>query len=112
MEVRTDVKNVSPQAVRIGSTYAAWVYKIYVTGPDGRPAPFTEFEKKVRSGEALQNGSQVLVTLPPDEVTSETWNLSDYVDFSRPGTYKVKLGRTFESIKETDVSNTITITIR
>jgi hypothetical protein len=52
-----------------------------------------------------------MITVPPQETFSSTWTLSDLVDFSKSGRYRVTVSRHFDNINETDTSNSIDIDI-
>jgi hypothetical protein len=80
-----------------------------VIDPDGNTAPATPLGAKLRS--VVPNGSHVMITLPPQETVSSTWTLSDLVDFSKSGRYRVTMSRHFDNINETDTSNSIDIDI-
>ena len=110
IQVRTDVKNVSHRRVFVMTLDPISEYTIIATRPDGKPAPFTKAWKEIQDPATPHGGSQVQITLHPQQDTSETWNLSDYVDFSRPGAYHIRVTRSFTP-KETVSSNTIVVTI-
>jgi hypothetical protein len=80
-----------------------------VVGPDGRAAALTKRGENRRS--IPPNGSHVLVTLPPQQTVSRTFILSDMVDFSTSGTYRVAVSRHFDTINETATSNTVEVKI-
>jgi hypothetical protein len=84
-------------------------FTLTVIGPDGKTAPATQLGAKLRS--VPLNGSHVMITLPPQETISSTWTLSDLVDFSKSGRYRVTVSRHFDNINETDTSNSIDIDI-
>ena len=55
--------------------------------------------------------SQILVTLPPRQVISKARTLSDWVDLTQPGRYRITASRHFDTVDETDVSNIIEVSI-
>jgi hypothetical protein len=78
-----------------------------VISPDGKPAKPSQEAQRLRS--LAPNGSQVLVTLPPQQSISYEWDLSDDFDFAQRGTYRATVARKVETINEIDTSNTIEI---
>lgn len=109
VQIRTEIRNISRRdvAVMVSSPENDFVFT--VVGPDGRPAALTRRGLEWQS--RVPNGSHVLVTLPPAQSVSEICVLSDLVDFSRPGTYRVVASRRFETINETVISNAIEINV-
>jgi hypothetical protein len=82
------VTNISQQTVEVLlSGVPERLYTFAVVGPDGRPAPPTIDAGKHRRTLAF---SEVLYPLAPGETgTYGYYPLSDVVDFSRPGTYRI-----------------------
>jgi hypothetical protein len=109
VQVRTEVQNISQSNVALMVAAPQTDYTLSVIGPDGKTAPATQLGTKLRS--VPPNGSHVMITLPPQETISSTWTLSDLVDFSKSGRYRVTVSRHFDNINETDTSNSIDIDI-
>jgi hypothetical protein len=110
VHVRVRVTNISQQAVDLLFPFVPEMqYTFAVVGPDGRPAPPTkDVEERRRIA-----GSQRFATLAPGQTDSSGWcPLSDLVDFSRPGTYRITATRHFgEGLDETDTSNVLEVKI-
>jgi hypothetical protein len=109
VHVRTEVRNISQSNVALMVAAPQTDFTLSVIGPDERTAPATQLGMKLRS--VVPNGSHVMITLPPQETFSRTWTLSDLVDFSKSGRYRVTVSRHFDNINETDTSNSIDIDI-
>jgi hypothetical protein len=109
VQVRIEVRNISQGNVAVVVAAPQADFTLSIIGPDGKTAPATALGTKLRS--VLPNGSRVLITLPPQEAFSRTWTLSDLVDFSKSGRYRVRVSRHFDNINETDTSNSIEIDI-
>ena len=107
VQVRTEVRNISQSNVALIVAAPQTDFTLSVIGPDGTPA--TRLGTKLRS--VVPNGSRVMITLPPQETFSSAWTLSDLVDFSKSGRYRVTVSRHFDNINETDTSNSIDIDI-
>ena len=104
-----ELKNTSEQDVTLIFSAPEQDFTFTVVGPDGRAAAITKRGENRRS--TPPNGSHVLVTLPPQQTVSRTCILSDMVDFSRSGTYRVAVSRHFDTISETASSNTVEVKI-
>lgn len=104
-----EVRNISESNVVLMVGAPQTDFTQSVIGPDGNTAPATPLGAKLRS--VVPNGSHVMITLPPQETVSSTWTLSDLVDFSKSGRYRVTVSRHFDNINETDASNSIDIDI-
>jgi hypothetical protein len=105
------VTNISQQDVDVSFSAAPeFQYTFAVVGPDGRPAPPTRDAEERSRG---RGGSQKLDTLAPGQ--SRSWGyapLSDVVDFSRPGTYRITATRHFDApLDETDSSNVLEVKV-
>ncbi|MBV9397869.1 MAG: hypothetical protein JO062_07810 [Bryobacterales bacterium] len=109
VQVRTEIKNVSGQDVSLLLSSPQDDFTFTVVGPDGTLAAMTRRAEARPS--TVPNGSHILVTLPPQQAITRICSLSDIIDFSRPGTYRVAVSRRFEAINETQVSNTIEVKI-
>ena len=109
VQVRTEVRNISQSNVALMVAAPQTDFTLSVIGPDGKTAPATQLGTKLRSVPLI--GSHVMITLPPQETISSTWTLSDLVDFSKSGRYRVTVSRHFDNINETDTSNSIDIDI-
>jgi uncharacterized protein (DUF58 family) len=109
VQVRIEVRNISQSNVALMVAAPQTDFTLSVIGPDGRKAPATQLGTKLRS--VVPNGSHVMITLPPQETSSRTWTLSDLVDFSKSGRYRVTVSQHFDNINETDTSNSIDIDI-
>lgn len=107
------ITNISQQNVDVlMSSNHELQYTFSVIGPDGRPAPPTKDAEKLRRT-PRGSGSQQLFTLKPGQ--SASWGvhpLSDLVDFSKPGTYRITATRHFGApIDETDSSNVLEVNV-
>ena len=109
VQVRTEVRNISESNVVLMVAAPQTDFTQSVIDSDGNTAPATPLGAKLRS--VVPNGSHVMITLPPQETVSSTWTLSDLVDFSKSGRYRVTMSRHFDNINETDTSNSIDIDI-
>ena len=109
VQVCTEIRNISQSNVALTVGAPQTDFTLSIIGPDGKTAPATRLGTKLRS--VVPNGSRVLITLPPQETLSRTWTLSDLVDFSKSGRYRVTVSRHFDNINETDTSNSIDIDI-
>jgi hypothetical protein len=75
----------------VASSVPELQYRFAVVGPDGRPAPPT----RDAAGRKV-SGSEVGLLLEPGQSRSFGYTpLSDLVDFSRPGTYRITATRHF-----------------
>jgi hypothetical protein len=94
--IRVRVTNISPETVRVPiSGVPELDYRFTVIGPDGRPAPPTpDAEKHLRKAQ-FSNGLADLA--PGANCTSGSLRISDVVDFSRPGTYRITATRRYGS---------------
>ncbi len=105
--VRVRVTNISQQNLEVPfSADADSEYTFAVVGPDGRPAPpAKDAEKQRRTPRG--SGSRQIESLAPGQ--SDAFGnslLSDFVDFSKPGTYRITATRHFAPpIDETDSSD-------
>ena len=86
--IRVRVTNISPETVRVPiSGVPELDYRFTVIGPDGRPAPPTrDAEKHLRT---IQFSNGLARLAPGANCVSGYLRISDVVDFSRPGTYRV-----------------------
>ena len=109
IQIRTEIRNISQRDVTVMLSAPETEFTVQVIGPDGKPAPATQLGEKLRS--VVPNGSQVLVTLPRHQTVSRTWTISNVVDFSKSGRYRVTVLRHFDSINETDTSNSIDVAV-
>jgi hypothetical protein len=105
------VTNISQQDVDVLLTSDPVQNKFAVIGPDGKPsAPFRDAEER---SVGLSAGSKPTVSLAPGR--SRVWgyiSLSDLVDFSRPGTYRITATRHFDApLDETDSSNVLEVKV-
>lgn len=94
------------------SADADFEYAFAVVGPDGRPAPpARDAEKQRRTPRG--SGSRKVERLAPGR--SDAFGnslLSDFVDFSKPGTYRITATRRFAPpIDETDTSNVLEVEV-
>jgi hypothetical protein len=91
--VSVRVTNTSQQAIGVvASSVPELQYTFAVVGPDGRPAPPTRDAEKHRRGVF----SEVGLLLAPGQSRAFGYTpLSDVVDFSRPGTYRITATRHF-----------------
>ncbi len=109
--VRVRVTNISQQAVDVLLTSDPVQNKFAVVGPDGKPAPPLRDAEERSVG--LSAGSKPTVSLAPGR--SRVWgyiSLSDLVDFSRPGTYRITATRHFDApLDETDSSNVLEVKV-
>ena len=111
--VRVRVTNISQQNLEVVfSPDADPEYAFAVVGPDGRPAPpARDAEKQRRTPRG--SGSRVKERLAPGR--SEAFGgslLSDFMDFSKPGTYRITATRHFAPpIDETDTSDVLEVKI-
>jgi hypothetical protein len=114
------VTNISQQNVDVLLTSDPFQNRFAVVGPDGRPAPPTKDAEELRV--RLSAGSKPSVLLAPGR--SRAWGyipLSDLVDFSRPGTYRITVTRHFDAktqipgrgapLDETDSSNVLEVKV-
>ena len=97
--VRVWVTNTSQQTVVVPfSPVPELDYMFTIIGPDGRPAPPTRDAEEHRRTVQF---SVVVHLLKPDESrTSGYFPMSDVVDFSRPGTYRITATRRYESARD------------
>jgi hypothetical protein len=107
VRVRAEIKNISEEPIDVMRASPSRDFTVTVVGPDKKPAALTVAAE--RSHSMVPNGTQILVTLPPQQSISYVWNLSDDVDFSQHGTYRVTLSRRFDTINEVDTSNSIEV---
>jgi hypothetical protein len=107
------VTNISQQNLEVPvSADADSEYTFAVAGPDGGPPPPTrDAEKQRRTPRG--SGSRVVVSLAPGQsVAFGNSLLSDFVDFSKPGTYRITATRHFAPpIDETDTSDVLEIKV-
>ena len=87
VRVRAEIKNISEEPIDVMRASPSRDFTVTVVGPDKKPAALTLAAE--RSHSVVPNGSQILITLPPQHSISYEWNLSDDVDFSQHGTYRV-----------------------
>ena len=114
--VRVRVTNISPQTVLVPvSDVPELDYSFTVIGPDGRPAPPTrDAEKHLRT---IQFSNGLARLAPGANCVSGYLRISDVVDFSRPGTYRITATRHYrvsfdgESLDETDSSNVLEVKV-
>ncbi len=109
--VRIWIANISQQDVDVLFAFDPVLqYSFEVVGPDGRPVPPTRDAEKRRARVAT---SQPGLRLAPGQRRSvSSYPLSDLVDFSRPGKYRITATRHFGApLDETDSSNVIEVTI-
>jgi hypothetical protein len=117
--VRVRVTNISLETLLVPmSDVPELDYRFTVIGPDGRPAPPTpDAEKHLRKIQ-FSNG---LITLAPGESHAlGGLVISDVVDFSRPGTYRITATRHYDSktwsiasapLDETDTSDVLEVKV-
>jgi hypothetical protein len=93
VQVAVVITNISQQAIDVFFTIDTFTNKFVVIGPDGKPAPPTK-----APGQTGAFGGASL--------------LSDLVDFSKPGTYRITATRHFAPpIDETDTSDVLEIKV-
>jgi hypothetical protein len=111
--VAVRVTNISQQNLEVPISAAGSEYVFAVVGPDGRTAPPTSDTEKQRRRFLTGSGSRRIVTLAPGQsVARGSSLLSDFVDFSKPGTYRITATRHFAPpIDETDTSDVLEIKI-
>jgi hypothetical protein len=97
VRVRAEIKNISEEPIDVMRASPSRDFTVTVVGPDKKPAALTLAAE--RSHSVVPNGSQILVTLPPQQSISYEWNLSD----------DVTLSRRFDTINEVDTSNSIEV---
>jgi hypothetical protein len=111
--VRVRVTNISQQNLDV--VFSADAYSEYafaVVGPDGRPAPPAgDAEKHRRTPRG--SGSRTIERLAPGRGDAFGDSLlSDFVDFSKPGTYRITAMRHFDlPIDETDSSDVLEVKV-
>lgn len=89
--VRAEIRNNSNQPVEVSTGSPIADYDFTVVGPDLKPVSLT------KRGEQAANipgvDSKILYPLAPQQTISKTLTLSDFWDFSKPGTYRVVIRR-------------------
>lgn len=114
--IRVETKNTSNNEVRIvkvvGQGQAELNYQVVVLDAAGRPVPQTTYGKAVTNREILVT-SRVVLSLPPTKTSAQTTDLAKMFEITSPGTYTVRVGRTWPETKAGKMvwSNTLTLTI-
>jgi hypothetical protein len=114
--VRVRVTNISSETVRVPiSGVPELDYRFTVIGPDGRPAPPTrDAEKHLRT---IQFSNGLADLAPGASKALGGLRISDVVDFSRPGTYRITATRRYQSardggsLEETDTSDVLEVKV-
>jgi hypothetical protein len=100
--VRVTATNESGHLITFENTGRDCDYAFRVLTDTGASAPETQHKKQLAcspgSGESADTGMDIVVTLKPGESSSEDVLITDLYDISAPGTYAVRVDRTFASV--------------
>jgi hypothetical protein len=112
--VRVTTTNESGHLITFENTGSDCDYAFRVLTDTGAPAPETQHKKQLAcspgSGESADTGMDVVVTLKPGESSSEDVLITDLYDISAPGTYAVRVVRTFPKVGRSR-SNDVTVKV-
>ena len=114
--VAVRVTNISPETVRVPvSPVAELDYRFEVVGPDGGPPPPTRDAENHRR--TVQFSNKVVLLKQGESNALGSFPMSEVLDFSRPGTYRITATRRYESARdggsldETDTSDVLEVKV-